>query len=230
MQLMAILRGVRRRLNQALGRDLPFRSQVRVPRLFLGSEYGGWMVHPELLNAESVVFSVGVGNDITFDRAMIERFGCVLHAFDPTPRCLEWIASQSLPHQFHFHPLGLANYDGIARFSLPPSNVVSFKMNAGQGQSEVECPVRRLSTLMSDVQVSRIDLLKIDIEGAEYDIIDDVLRLNPLPRQLLVEFHHVVGDQPSLKRTRDAVEAINRAGYRIFCISPVGNEYSFVLP
>jgi hypothetical protein len=38
-----------------------------------------------------VVFSFGVANDIRFDTGVIDHFGCTVHAFDPTPRWVEWI-------------------------------------------------------------------------------------------------------------------------------------------
>ena len=38
--------------------------------------------------------------------------------------------------------------------------------------------------------MSRIDILKMDIEGAEYDVIDDIIN-SPVPiAQVLIEFHH----------------------------------------
>jgi FkbM family methyltransferase len=227
------LRSARRRMNQWRGRDVPFRRQVRVPRLHLGSDYGGWTVQPELLARESIVYSVGVGNDISFDLALILRFGCRVHAFDPTPKSVQWIDQQSLPEQFVFHPIGLADADGTARFVLPRADFVSFHIGQEQAAAAsdvVECPVQRLTTITRSLGHARIDLLKMDIEGAEYAVIDDLLKSGVPIAQLLIEFHHVIGDQPSLQRTRQAIESLNAVGYRIFDISPVGFEYSFIRP
>ncbi len=71
---------------------------------YLGSDYGGWTVIPEMVGPELVVYSVGVGSDITFDRAMIERFGCTVHAFDPTPMAREWVAKQTVPARIRVPP------------------------------------------------------------------------------------------------------------------------------
>ncbi len=225
-----VLRSMRRRMNQLRGRDVGFRRQVRITTLHLGSVYGGWAVQPDLLTRDSVVYSVGVGNDISFDLALIKRFGCGVHAFDPTPKCVRWLSEQSLPPEFHFRPVGLADYDGVARFVLPQSDFVSFHIGQEQQGEAVECPVQRLETIMQSLGHDHIDLLKMDIEGAEYPVIDDLLAGTIRPHQLMIEFHHTVGDKPSLDRTRRAVTSLNDAGYRIFHISPVGMEYSFIRP
>lgn len=226
------LRRTRRRLNQLRGRDVPFRAQVRVPRLHLGSAYGGWTVQSGRLARDSIVYSVGVGEDISFDLALIQRFQCDVHAFDPTPKCIAWLGAQRLPPQFRFRPVGLADYDGVARFVLPRADFVSFHIGddaVANGEAQVaECPVRKLTTIMRDAGHQRLDLLKMDIEGAEYPVIDDLLKSDVRPTQLLIEFHHIIGDAPSLAKTRKAIESLNAAGYRIFDISPVGLEYSFI--
>jgi FkbM family methyltransferase len=82
--------------------------------------------------------------------------------------------------------------------------------------------------LLDEAGIRTLDLLKMDIEGAEYAAIDDLLKSYVPITQLLIEFHHVIGDRASLGRTQRAIESLNAAGYRVFHISPVGFEYSFV--
>jgi len=36
--------------------------------------------------ATAVVYSLGIGEDISFDLALIEKYGARVHAFDPTPK------------------------------------------------------------------------------------------------------------------------------------------------
>ena len=95
--------------------------EVKVESVFLGTEYGGYAVIPELLRPGALVYSAGIGEDISFDLALIERYGCRVHGFDPTPRSLAWLEKQSLPAAYSFHPFGLAAFDGTASFA-PPQN------------------------------------------------------------------------------------------------------------
>jgi len=73
-----------------------------------------------------------------------------------------------------------------------------------------------------------IDVLKMDIEGAEYEVLWDLLGCGIRPRQILVEFHHR-WPELGIERTRRAVRELNQAGYLIFNVSASGEEYSFKL-
>src|SRR5690606_25746429 len=52
----------------------------------LGTRYGGWYVPSDLLNAQSICYCIGAGEDISFDIELINRFDCHVYTFDPTPR------------------------------------------------------------------------------------------------------------------------------------------------
>ena len=220
-------------LHRALSRHrgtLIHQPTYRPPSLDrLGSDYGGWSIVPDLLGPRSVVYTVGVGSDVTFDIAVIERFGCTVHAFDPTPMAREWIAKQDLPAQLVFHAIGLADKDEDVPFAMPlQEGWDSFSLPPeGSAEETVLCPVRRLESIANDLGHDRIDLLKMDIEGFEYGVIDDVLAGPLRPVQWAIEFHHAmmhfVPDQ-----TRRAVGQLEAAGYRLFAVSNVGHEYSFV--
>jgi hypothetical protein len=80
---------------------------------------------------------------------------------------------------------------------------------------------------MKKLSHSRIDVLKMDIEGAEYEVLTDFLASRVPVQQLLVEFHHRWRDV-GLDRTRSAIQDLNGAGFRIFHVSASGEEYSFL--
>ena len=216
-------------LNQALGRDVRVPIQHRCARQFLGSEYGGWCVCPDRLHGASTLYCFGVGEDISFDLALIKRFGAHVHAFDPTPKSIRWIRSQQLPAEFQFHEIGIADYDGVAKFSLPRADYVSFTMDQqNQAAETVEAPVKRLKTIMESLGHESIDLLKMDIEGAECKVIDDIANSNVPIGQLLVEYHHRIGNSEEVARTRASIRTINAMGFKLFFQSANGREFSFV--
>jgi FkbM family methyltransferase len=222
------LRRIRRGLRTWRGRDLKLRLDANLPAVRLGSEYGGWWVLSSTPR-DCTVVSVGVGTDISFDLAMIERFAATVHAFDPTPKSVEWIASQTLPTRFHFRPLGLAHFDGEMTFRLARADHTSYssELEATAVVDEVRCPVRRLATLARDVGLGRIDVLKIDIEGGEYDAVPELLKSGPLPGQLLLELHYTdAGAQ--ISRAAKLVDLVRDAGFKLFARSAVGRELSFV--
>jgi hypothetical protein len=72
------------------------------------------------LNPSTIVYSFGVGEDISFDLALIDLVGCDVIAFDPTPVATEWIRNQKYTSKFMFVPIGLASEDGEIEFHVPP--------------------------------------------------------------------------------------------------------------
>lgn len=155
-----------------------------------GQGYGGWVTSTSKLGPGSVVYSFGVGNEISWDLTLIEKFGCTVHAFDPTPRSITWLKTRDLPSKFIFHPYGLEGFDGEAIFYPPKDpNKISYSVSWWPKLSETEerFPVKRLSTIMRELGHGHIDLLKLDIEGSEYRVLNDIGNIGA--KQILIDFH-----------------------------------------
>ena len=226
----ATYRRMRRAVHDALGLDLHFPVQTSVPVERHGSEYGGWWICPRDMAQDSVVYSVGIGTEITFDLSLIEKYGVTIHAFDPTPASLAYLKTRLLPSRYKWYPFGVAGRDGLVTFFPPPNREhVSHTVLNRPATSDraIKVEVRRLSTIMRDLGHQRIDVLKMDIEGAEYEVLQDILNDGLEVRQILVEFHHRFAGV-GISRTRRAVNALNAADYRIFSASDSGEEYSFI--
>lgn len=180
--------------------------------VFLGSEYGGWHILPRGLGPASIIYSAGLGSDSTFDLAVIERFGCDVHSFDPTPSGLiEGARASAVEPRFKFHPSGLWDSDGAVEF-FEPANPAhdSFSIPNLPGTAKsIRCAVKRVPTLMQELGHDHIDLLKMDIEGAEYAVLADVLASKVRVEQLCVEF-----DQPApLRRTITMLNILREQGF-----------------
>jgi FkbM family methyltransferase len=224
------LRLGRRRLRQALGLDPVHRVDIVCPTVHLGSDYGGWTILPDLLDSRSVAYSFGVGQDVSFDLALIDRFGLTVHGFDPTPRSRAWVLAHSLPAAFVFHDYGIADFDGAMTFYPPKrEDHVSYSAvpRATRSAASIQGQVLCLATIMRTLGHDHVDLLKMDVEGFEYDVIDALVE-NRIPvHQLLVEFHHRLPGIGAHK-TDHAVRGLRQLGFKLFSLSPSGEEYSFV--
>lgn len=203
--------------------------EILVPCSIYGSDYGGWPIVDGTLNEGSVVYSFGVGRDITFDIEIIKRFGCNVFAFDPTPKSRRWILQQELPPQFKYEEIGIGASDGIAQFFEPSnSRHVSYSKWPGVvGAKAIQANIARLSTIMKKLDHDHIDVLKMDIEGFEYDVIDDLCANAFLPKQLLLEFHHGLYGY-TISDTIKSAALLKAKGYSIFYVSPTGREYAFL--
>ena len=56
----------------------------------LGTKYGGWYVPEEMeLNEDSIIYSAGVGEDISFDLLLNNKYKSHIYLIDPTERALK---------------------------------------------------------------------------------------------------------------------------------------------
>ena len=153
--------------------------------------YGFWSVPESLLGPESVCYLVGTGEDISFDLALIDRFGCTVHAFDPVPSAQEFVADAArYESRFVFHPLGIWSEDTTIRFHAPAvsGHVSHSATNIHDTKAAFETEVRSIQSVMRQLGHDHIDLLKISAEGAEFEILRGLEFDEIRPRILCVEF------------------------------------------
>lgn len=210
----------------------------------LGTAYGGWYLPQDLLlTADDICYLAGAGEDISFDCALAMKFPCQVHIFDPTPRAithatqLRTAVDKGTPfpinnsaadiyeitpnamQQIHFHPWGLASQDAEFKFYVPqnPAHVSHSILNLQKTQEYFTAQCKRVSTICKELGHSTPALIKIDIEGAEYQVIQDLIDTAVLPRILLVEFDefHCPIDPKSGQRILQAIELLQRHGMRL---------------
>ena len=138
-------------LNQFSSRLIKyFIPKIKCPIERHGSSYGTWTICPLNLNSNSIVYSFGIGTDISFDKSLIKKYGLNVFAFDPTPKSLSWINSQRLPKRLNFFNFGIANFNGRAKFYLPKNpNFISHSL------------IKNLSTLDKSIEVKVYSFYKI---------------------------------------------------------------------
>lgn len=218
-------------LKRLIGKEPRLKPDIQLSTVHAG----GWCYTPAILGRDSIVYSLGVGKDIDFDEVLIRQFGLQVHAFDPTPSTVEWIAAQHLPANLYYYPWAVTARDGMLRL-YPRINrdgsksSIMYSMVAADPSRDdgIEVPAFSLATVTAKLGHNHIDLLKIDIEGAEYEVLSGMLDSTIRPHQLLVEFHHrLPGIGPS--RTKELVARLRDAGYQLFSISNTGREFSFLL-
>ena len=199
--------------------------------VFLGTEYGGWPICTDLMIGKQIIYSVGIGTDISWDLEMIRGYDCEIHAYDPTPISEAWLSKQQLPQQFNFYPIGLSANDGFISFAPPAvDGHVSYSAQASDtaGNKLEKFKVKMLASLKKENRHEKIDILKIDIEGMEYDVIENIFDTGIFPTQFLIEFHHGMYDCTD-SDTHHCIKKLYSHGYRRFYKSKSGREQAFVL-
>jgi FkbM family methyltransferase len=93
----------------------------------------------------------------------------------------------------------VAGEDGLLKFFSSSSSISSSLTRINSDDQAVDVPASRLETLMNEVGVDRVDLLKIDIEGAEFAVLANA----PLDRinEIVAEIHYDLadGDEQTLR-------------------------------
>ena len=56
----------------------------------VGSATNGWTMITSGLSRETIIYSVGLGTDISFDQAIIEKYDLNVWGFDNTPAHMGW--------------------------------------------------------------------------------------------------------------------------------------------
>ncbi len=209
-------------------------------KIKLGTSYGGWTI-PSFLGRESVCYCVGAGEDISFDLALVESFGCSVYIMDPTPRSLQhfqyvksmirtgkpaysqsgkserYTITSSNIDKLQFLPIGLWTEDVKMRFFEPqnPSHVSHSIVNLQQTTNFFEADCKKLSTIMARLGHQYIDLLKMDIEGAEYTVIENILKEKISVKCLCAEFHSL--PEESKNQSLEKIIALLQChGFEIF--------------
>lgn len=223
--------------------------------LRLGTDYGGWSIPVNAgLDFNSVCYLAGAGEDISFDCELVKQFGCTARVLDPTPRAIDHFQQffdavcngQRFPinnsaKEFYdltanqmarltFLPFGLADKDVELKFFLPknPAHVSCSTVNLQKTEDFFIAQCHRLSTVMAQQGDSRIDLLKMDIEGGEYAVISDLVGSGILPQLLLIEFdeNHTPMDANAGSRIAASVQLLLKAG--MVCVAVEGSNATFV--
>ncbi len=198
----------------------------------IGTKYGGWVVPTSLLNVDSICYCVGCGEDISFDIGLIDYFKCDVYGFDPTPRAIKYVESVAGQNpKYHFFEVGLWDKEDTLKFFVPenPDHVSHSLLNLQKTEDYISVRVKRLSSLMKELSHDRIDLLKIDIEGAEYKVIESIIEDRIDIKVICVEydeyFHSI--DDKYQDRIQASVKSLVTHGYLLVCAQ--GNcNYTFV--
>ena len=227
MQQPNLYQWYRRIRNKVLSTVLPkvLAKDRRLDLVRLGSKYGGWIVPAGELVPGSICYLAGLGEDGSFDICLAKEYCCEVFVFDPTPRAIAYAERElaDVP-SVTFLPVGMWSESAVLQFFAPrdPSHVshsiVNLQGTTDSFDARCESPADRMRALGH----RSLTLLKLDIEGAEYEVLGSVLRDNLDIAVICVEF-----DQPApVRKTLRQIGALRTAGYT--CIAAENWNYTFV--
>ena len=144
------------------------------------------------IDEHAVVLDVGAFDGV-WARRVSARYGSTIHAFEPSPGALAKMAARLCDHpNVVQHDYGLGGHDQRATLTLAGPGSSIYGVDAGDAPLDTTtvtiCDVARV---LDELGLDAIDLLKVNIEGGEYDLFDRLIETEWLPRirLALVQFH-----------------------------------------
>lgn len=237
------MRFITKQINKVKEKLTSFPLDAQVPTERLGSPYGGWVIPKELLNKGSICYFAGAGTDVSFDLEVAQRYQCPVFIFDPTPKAIAhfeatkkgilqgaemftqgnkhpYIADPSVFEHIRFLEYGVWNKNEVLKFYVPSNDAyVSHSIkNLNKTSRFFNATVKSLSTIMNELGHDHIDLLKIDIEGAEYEVLMDIVEQKIPVHAICVEFDENFMknmDNHYLQRIKNSIEALQKVGFKL---------------
>jgi FkbM family methyltransferase len=178
------------------------------PRLVTLGNAETWTLVPSL-NTESFVISGGAGHDISFELELIELCGCPVVLLDPSlPGATTIENLVDRPRELIFLRQGLAADVGNRFLSKPEENEDKKSWQISESDKGIKHSFTSLQALLDHYNKKHIDFLKIDIEGFEYEVIEQILRDKISITQICVEIHQ--GQSFGGKTRKDRWALINK--------------------
>lgn len=152
--------------------------------------------HCYLTNLETVI-DIGANVGL-FSLYMLKKHNCKrIYAIEPTKKAFSQL-SDSLRDETNasVHKLAIHNFDGKSKIkSVEDNSTISGFIDdvhpyTNHNMKEEEVDVVTLNRFMNDHNLDHVDLIKIDIEGSEYDVIDSLSDVDILKSdRYLIEYH-----------------------------------------
>jgi FkbM family methyltransferase len=186
----------------------------------LGSAYGSWIMPGDVIDASWTCYLVGAGGDVTLDLELVRRYGVTARSFDPVLDYVERATYDGRGEpRFSAHHVAIVAADGPVRMQVT-HDAQSGSLSAADlydSHSYIEVPGRSLQTVMAELGDERIDLLKLDIEGSEYELFPKLDLENLGVKVLAVQLHH----NGSVRAARRLMSALDEQGYDLVACCPV---------
>lgn len=231
-----------------------FATSASARLLSFGSNNAQWVCLDRPLRGE-VVVSLGAGEDISWDVEIQAALDCKLVIVDATPRAVAHvesvfaeIASTGAVSAYQTFVQGVKRESfklvkkyvwtsmGYSEAFSPPNpqhvshSLIDFQGGYKKAGDHIVVPTITMKALLEQEKVSpkELKILKMDIEGAEVEVISQMLSEGIKPHQILVEYDELgFPTKKGIERVRGSIDMLYAAGYELAWASGV-SDFLFV--
>ena len=176
------------------------------------------------LNKDSIVFDIG-GYIGDFSNLIYEKYKCYIYIFEPSPSfykiCLERFKDNPKILCFNY---GLS--DSEDEFHLSSENEASsITKNINDKNSEI-VKIKKFSRVFEELKIIKIDLLKVNIEGSEYNLIPHIIEEKLIKKidNIQIQFHIFIID--AKRKRSEIIDSLRKTHKRDWCYYFVWENWS----
>ncbi len=160
------------------------------------------------LGPDSMVFDLG-GYQGQWSGDIVDRYHCHIHVFEPVTSMAENIANRFAGNrhvQVHDFGLGRDNTTVKIWLDADASSIVHAPSHGGTAPAGQEVRIVRFNDFVREHGITSIDLVKINIEGGEYDLLEHIIETEivGILGNIQVQFHDFV---PGARRRMKAIQS-----------------------
>ena len=164
------------------------------------------------LNSESIVFDLG-GYHGEFAEKIYNKYQCNIYVFEPVEEFFNIIKEKfSSNSKVKVYNFGLSDKDEMMDISLEDN---SSSIYLAKGKKE-RISLKSASNFIIDEGLTSIDLLKSNIEGGEFPVLQDLIKSNLVKniKNIQVQFHSFISN--SLKMREDIHFELNKTHHTTY--------------
>jgi len=183
-----------------------------------------WCFDYELKRGDTVIdIGAGIGDDVVSFSRLVGKEGLVI-AIEAHPdifRCLQKTVSANKLDNVHCLNIAVSDNEGEIEISSE-DNLLSHSIITGEGS--VKVPTYKLDDALEEIGVNRIDLIKMNIEGAETAALLGMRDTMEKTSHVAISCHDFKadrGENPNFRTSSDVDKILRESGY---CLSR-GNEH-----
>ena len=166
------------------------------------------------LNQKSIVFDLG-GYEGQWASDIFSKYQCTIFIFEPYSIYADNIKKRfELNPCIHLFPFGLSSSNSSSELYISDDASSIYKRATG---SSVSIKLVSFTDFVNENKISQIDLIKINIEGGEYDILENLIARGWIKniKNIQVQFHDFVPDAyQRMKAIQGALEKTHQLTYQ----------------
>jgi FkbM family methyltransferase len=178
---------------------------------YLGTQYGGWVIDLDSIQDGDTVVSGGVGEDISFDEALLCEKKVNIVFVDPTEKSHRFMEGKMSNHTLLKKAIEKDDVESIKIYKNTNPEYVSESISETHDMVGVDYHEVETISVKKLIDQYNPSFIKIDIEGSEYNVLEECIGI----KQVCVEFHHHCMSDKTFTDTFNMVSMMKSNGYEV---------------